>query len=99
VNSHDGNEDKDCQYFFGSNRMSTAKSNGGEETKLENGVPVPTSKKWGPYPLGKMKIGQSFLLSSDDESERTTVHRCARRLKIRIATRVEGETWRVWRIA
>lgn len=65
------------------------------EFKLEDGIPLPENKFQGVTAyLRAMTIGQSFLVPAHLRN----LHGIAARLKIRIKTRKECDSVRVWRI-
>ncbi len=76
-----------------------------EKFKIESGVPMPTRTggRRCVYPLGKMSVGDSFLLSKDDlDRVRTAVSyygkRNHKKFSIRKVDPVTKE-YRCWRIA
>lgn len=59
--------------------------------KITSDIPAP--KRSPKYILKKLNVGDSFLL------ERRNVANLAKSLGIEIATRKEGDMYRIWRIA
>lgn len=62
--------------------------------RIERGVPVPGVK----YPLRDMEVGDSFVVPYSRAAQ-TCVHGLARKLPLKITTRREGDSMRVWRTA
>lgn len=66
------------------------------EMKIEKGIPIPTRNTRRKIAFDTMEVGDSFLT---EQQARNDLYGMARRQKIKIATRLEGEKVRVWRIA
>lgn len=73
--------------------------------EIEKGIPLPPSLKQGTWinTIGKMEVGDSFYVHDDSNNVRTCAKSAAKRLNVKIATRVEYDKnsqrgIRVWRI-
>ncbi len=69
------------------------------ESKIQKGVPIPTSKIAKRYPFKDMEVGDSFLTDAPQQwaSAAAIVH--GKRVGQKFTTRVENGGTRVWRIA
>lgn len=70
-------------------------------TNVDFSVPVPTTDRPSRYPLGRLEIGQSFLLSKEDD-KRGRVAACQYKFRHpgwNYRTRQEAGGTRVWRTA
>ena len=77
-----------------------------EDFKIEKGVPLPAARKARRYPFPEMEPGDSFAVTLDAASqkkERDRIERAAstygRRHGKKFATRLMGDTVRVWRVS
>lgn len=60
--------------------------------KIETNVPVPRGTR-SKYPFRYMEVGESFVIP---KSKLSSVRTLAHRIKIKITTRQEGESYRIW---
>lgn len=66
--------------------------------EVESGVPLPTgSGKRYVFPFRTMKVGDSFVVPS--AKQRESARAAAINASVKIITRTEGDSFRIWRVA